>query len=461
VVALTSPLGAQGIALARYSSSLAHQPLNTSEPVTLRFMTRAGAGYQAFFKAAGAAFTQKHPNVTISYETQATSANWTTKLQVEIAGGDAPDLVFSADDNMTSFAARGVWVDLLPFFKAAGLTKSDFWPAAINPQFLGPHLFAMPLDYALHVMYYSKALFDQQHLRYPTDQWTWSDFVQTARHLTIDRSGKRASEAGFQPKHVRQYAEDGNLPYFFTHVLRSNGGDWASPDVSKALLDTPTAVSTFQWLADLGTKYFTSPSPRYATSLNFAMEQGNVAMHFDGTWNFGNYAHDPLTKWQSGNIDIVAFPRGRKGRSVGAEASGLCIPAGAKTQNVKWAWEYIKFMTTDPGQRMAFSQGVASIPNSRTLAAELIPTYHRPTNAKIILELLPQATLPFWCETISDTQLEDILVNAPYPSAPELLDLYKGRVTAAQAMPRVNRRVQTLLTQDQTLARKFGTKLHL
>ena len=459
-IALASPLGARGIALARESRSLARQPLRADQ-ITLRFMTRAGTGYRAYFRAAGEAFSKMHPNVSFNYETQATSANWTTKLKVEIAGGDAPDIVFSADDDMTSFAARGAWVDLLPFFKASGLRMAEYWPAAINPQFLGAHLFAMPLDYAVHVMYYNKQLFDRQHLRYPTDQWTWSDFVQAGRHLTIDRSGKRASEAGFQPDHVRQYAEDGGLPYYFTPVLRSNGGEWANQDLTRATLDTPAAIATFQWIADLGNTHFVSPSPRYATSLNFGMDQGNVAMHFDGTWNFGNYAVSPLTGWQSGNIDIVPFPRGSRGRSVGAEASGLCIPAGGKAQNVKWAWEFIKFMTTDPGQRLGFKRGIASIPNSRALATELVPTYRLPHNSRIILELLPQATLPFWCQAISDTELEDVLVNAPYPNAPELEDLYKGRATAAQAMPRVNRRVQALLTADQGLARTFGTKLHL
>src|SRR5919198_5017387 len=360
LAALASPLGAGGVALARYSQWLADQPLDTTQPITLRFMTRAGPGYNAFFRAAGAAFTKKYPNVTIKYERHDTG--YDTKLKVEIAGGVPPDLVFSADDQMFSFAVRGAWVDLLPFFKKDGLKRSDFWPAAIDPQFLGNHLFAMPLDYGMHIMAYNKALFDRQHLRYPTDKWTWDDFVKVGRHLTIDRNGKRASEAGFQPEHVRQYAEGGTLTYWFLNVLRSNGGEWATPDLSKALLDTPVAIKTFQWIADLGNKYFTSPSPRYATSLSFAMEQGNVAMTFEGTWAFDVYPFYPVTKWQQGNIDIVPFPKGSKGHPVGAEASGLNVVKGARPQNVKWAWEYIKWMTTEPGQRLGVKYGVDSVP---------------------------------------------------------------------------------------------------
>src|SRR5437764_11908453 len=124
LAALASPLGAHGVALARYSRWLARQPLDTTQPITLRFMTRSGPGKRAFFKAAGDAFIKLHPNVTIHYEPHVD--DWYTKLQVEIAGGAPPDLVFSSDDQMASLAVRGAFVDLLPFFEADGLKKSDF-----------------------------------------------------------------------------------------------------------------------------------------------------------------------------------------------------------------------------------------------------------------------------------------------------------------------------------------------
>src|SRR5207248_121354 len=88
LAAFASPLGAQGVALARYSRWLARQPLDTTQPITLRFMTRSGPGKRAFFKAAGDAFTKLHPNVTIHYEPHVD--DWYTKLQVEIAGGAPP-----------------------------------------------------------------------------------------------------------------------------------------------------------------------------------------------------------------------------------------------------------------------------------------------------------------------------------------------------------------------------------
>ena len=184
-----------------------------------------------------------------------------------------------------------------------------------------------------------------------------------------------------------QYAGDNNLQIEgMNSILRSYGGEWASPDLSRARLDTPVAVRAFQWMADVGAKYYINPAPNVATSLNFALEQGNVAMHFDGTWSFSTFAAYPILKWRQGNVDIVPFLKGPKGRAVVAEASGVSMPKGVKPQKAKWAWEFIKFIGTEPGQRLAFKYGVASLTNFRSLTQELIPTLKQPKNKDFILQ---------------------------------------------------------------------------
>jgi hypothetical protein len=92
------------------------------------------------------------------------------------------------------------------------------------------------------------------------------------------------------------------------------------------------------------------------------------------------------------------------------------------------------------------------------LARELIGAQRIPSNAKVILDYLPQAKLPYWCEGISDDQLENALIP-PNSGAPILYDLVRGRKTAAQVMPQVNKTIQGILDNDQAIARKFGAKL--
>jgi hypothetical protein len=103
---------------------------------------------------------------------------------------------------------------------------------------------------------------------------------------------------------------------------------------------------------------------------------------------------------------------------------------------------------------------VASIPNSPALAQELIPTYQLPASHDIILEYLPQAKLPYWCEAISDQELEGLLFP-PFGAATELLDLFTGKKTAEEAMPDANKRIQAILDADQKLAQELGATLQL
>lgn len=462
VAAMASPLGAYGAALARHSVHLAGQSLDATQPITLRFMTRGPANYLAFFKAASDAFTKLHPNVNVKIELHQDIA---TVLKVQIAAGSPPDLAFWSDDLTLSLAVRGGLLDLAPFFKRDGLRYADFWTDAIMANVLGDHLFGMPLDYIMHLFAYNKALFDQQHLRYPSDNWTWNDFVQLGRHLTLDRNGKRASEHGFQPEHVVQYADTsfgflGSVASTWFDVLDSFGGDMANADLTKATLDTPTSVAAFQFMADLGNKYYTSVTPKYPTARQFAIEQGNAAMCLSSTNSYAYYASFPRLKWQQGNIDVVPLPLGKK-RAVIAEASPLVIPRGTQPKNVPWAWEFIKFMTvSDPGQRLSFKYSVSSIPNLRRTTPELLSSLRLPTNHGFVLKLLPQATKVLWySEVISGPDLESIM-SPPFSTDPDLLDLFKGSKTAAQAMPLVNRRVQALLDSDQALMKKYGMPLH-
>jgi multiple sugar transport system substrate-binding protein len=443
-VGATSRLGLDGLAKVADAAGRAARP--GAAQTTIRFMSRGGAGYEKYFRDAAAEFERLHPNIHIKIEPQ--DQDFSTKLKVEMAGGTAPDLAFGADDSLFSFAARGTLYDLSSFWRSSGLKESDYWPNAIGPQKLGTHLFAMPLDYGMWMLQYNKELFDRAHLRYPDLSWTWDDFARVLRKLTLDNKGRNATHPRFDPHHVVQYGNDGGLSWSWNCLLRSQGLEWAEPDLSRSRLDDPRVIAQFQWIADLGNKYYVNPSPRFPTGINWDMSQGNLATFLGGSWDVSN---GWTVKW-----DTTGFPKGKAGRAVVAEASGLMIPAQAN--HPAEAWQFLKWMSTDPGQRMAFKYGVATIPSIKRLARELMPAVKMPRHAPVILQLLPKAGLAFWCEAISDAELEAILTTSPWP---DMLRLYSGQETAATVMPRVARQVNTILAADQARARKFGAKLHL
>jgi hypothetical protein len=80
-------------------------------------MTRGGAGYEKYFRDAAAQFEKLNPTIQIKIEPQ--DQDYKDKLKVEMAGGTAPDMVFSADDSMFSFAARDTLLDLTKYCRRA------------------------------------------------------------------------------------------------------------------------------------------------------------------------------------------------------------------------------------------------------------------------------------------------------------------------------------------------------
>lgn len=436
-VAATSRLGLDGLARAA---------VPRASTTTIRFMTRGGAGYEKYFRDAAALFQRHNPQIQINIEPQ--DQDFLTKLKVEMAGGTAPDLVFGADDSLFSLAARGALYDLSDFWCKSCLKESDYLANAINPQKLGSHLFALPLDYGMWMLQYNKELFDRAHLRYPDLSWTWDDFVRVCQRLTLDNKGRNATDPTFDPHHVVQFGNDGGLNWSWNCLLRSQGLEWAEPDISKSRLDDPRVIAQFQWIADLGNKYYVNPTPRIPLGINWDMGQGNIATMFGGSWDVSN---GWKVKW-----DTTGFPKGKAGRAVVAEASGLMIPAQAS--HPAEAWEFLKWLGTAPGIRMAFEYGVATIPSIKSLARELMPTAKVPAHQKIIIDLLPKAGLPFWCEAISDSELEGILITSPWP---DMTKLYAGQATAKEIMPKVAAQVNAILAADQQRAKKFGARLHL
>jgi len=423
-----------------------------SNSVAVRFMTTGGVGYQAYFKEAAAAFEKLHPEISVQLEP--TEGDFATKLKVEMAGGTAPDMVSGADDSNFSFAARGTLHDLSSFWRASGRNANDYWPNAWNPMWLGKQLISMPLDYGMWVFQYNKAIFDRAHLRYPDLSWTWDDFVRVLRKLTLDNKGRNPEDPHFDPSHVVQYGNDGGLNWSWNVLLRSQGLEWATPNLAKSRLDDPRVIEQFQWIADLGNKYYVNPSPKFPSGVNWSIDSGNLATFFGGTWDIAEYVQHP--QFYNKQWDFTGYPKGKAGRAVVAECSGLIMPA--QTSHPAETWKLMEFVTSEQGLAMAHKYNVNLLNPYKSTSRRFLSKAATPPHAALILDLLPQSGLPFWCEAISDSELEGILITSPWP---DMLRLYTGQESAKTVMPRVASNVNAILAADQVKAKQFGATLHL
>lgn len=261
--------------------------------------------------------------------TPGTEDQYNTKLNVLVASGDAPDVLYSHEPTAYSLAERGLALNVLPYF--------DKYPALAD-RFPGSYYFwedgkclGTETGPTINCLYYRRSAFDTAKLDHPParneDAWDWDEFLENAIQLTYDAEGRHPEEKGFDPESIEQYGVSG----FFANeawyaFVRANGGDLTSEDGRTYALDGAEAVEALQRLQDLIHRYHVSPMPKPGgasgadTSTDF--RSGRVAMAFDGTWTMLNLNQEDI------DFGIGVHPRQQE--AVTIQSSG-CTMINART----------------------------------------------------------------------------------------------------------------------------------
>jgi multiple sugar transport system substrate-binding protein len=140
-------------------------------------------------------------------------------LKTEIASGNAPDLIGPVGiKGRAGFA--GEFLDMGPLIKTAGFDTSVYSESLLGTMKDGTTGALLGIPYGVYPSYifYNKDLFDEAGLKYPPTKvgdkytldgaqvdWNWDTVRKVAMKLAVDKSGKDATEAGFDPANQTQY----------------------------------------------------------------------------------------------------------------------------------------------------------------------------------------------------------------------------------------------------------------
>ncbi|GLX67087.1 ABC transporter substrate-binding protein [Paenibacillus glycanilyticus] len=269
----------------------------------------------AAYKFAIQKFEDAHPNVTVDF--QAISAgDYDTKLTTMVAGNDAPDVAMMESATIAfPLAEEGKFLNLQDFLaKDQELTLESIVPnitysltpgtvIGIGP---GPETFGL---------FYNEDVFKEAGIEPPPSDvskaWTWDQFVEVAKKLTIDNKGRNAEDPSFDPKNIKQFGI--NLPTWwgaYSNFIYSNGGDFLSPDGKTFALNQPEAVEVIQKMADLINVHHVAPSPLQSKNIpgtNVALQTKKVAMAIDGQWATAGLAQSKFN-YNVGVLPIMKQP---------------------------------------------------------------------------------------------------------------------------------------------------------
>ena len=282
-------------------------------------------------------YAKNKPSVTIQYTSY---PDYKTKMLTSAASGTLPDILGIGTGYVLDFGAAGILKEVGPALKDdPSYDFNDIWPSALPFITYNGKIYAAPSDGGTYAMVYNKKMFDAAGVPYPTDKWTWADFLAAAKKLTITQGGK-TRYATF----VLANGFDGMYGY-----VRQNGGDIFNADHTKSMLDQPAAWQAMQWVKDLDTKYHVAP-PIESTSniplpIASMINSGTIAMGRVGMWETHVLKDSDILDWAA-----TPMPAGVAGHSEILYLNGLGVAASSKVGND--AVDFLKFATSKTGEEI-------------------------------------------------------------------------------------------------------------
>lgn len=281
--------------------------------------------------------------------------SYLTKLNTMATAKELPDCGMMQEGGLLKFAVNGMLADVSSMYGANESKPLDY---------LAYKYQGKPVAYAtaneVLLLYYNKDMFDKAGLAYPPTSidkaWTWDQFVDVAKKLTIDKNGKHPDEAGFDPQNIKQYGcLVENLPWQLETWAISNGGGFYSKDGSKVIIDDPASIEGIQKVADLYLKDHVAPLSTGATDdgIQRSIIAGTCAMATNGAWNVGTCLGS--AKKEGLNFGVAVLPY-MKDKVTLCTAGANVIFSTSKHQ--KEAMEWLKWYTQEENSWELISSGV-------------------------------------------------------------------------------------------------------
>ena len=267
------------------------------------------------------------------------------------------DVVVTSADYFPGLAQQGLLRELQPSLEAdLALQGEDFYAPVLDALRWQGHVYGLPTELDPWVMFYNQDLFDAADVPYPSGDWHWNDFLETARAL--------ASNPGLE-----RFAF-GSWGAQVTPFVYQNGGTVVDDPVGPALatLDDPATVEAIRWYVNLALVEGVMPTPaelaEYTTGvgrrhtivmagdeadkaasqaradLDQAVADGNVAMWMGRLSERGG-------RWQRWDFrwGIVPLPAGRRAATLaGVQACFIT----AHSEHFDQALQWVDYLTRQP-----------------------------------------------------------------------------------------------------------------
>ncbi|MBZ9712914.1 ABC transporter substrate-binding protein [Deinococcus multiflagellatus] len=340
----------------------------TAQKVSLTYLHGFTGPDRPVMEALIKKFNDTHPNIEVRGQAQPWGTTW-QQLPALVASGRAPDVVVINEDQITGFIARGALTPLTaPEMKTAGLDKNKFFGPLFKTADYKGQSYGVPISSVAYVMFYNKDLMKKVGLDPTKPPRTRAEFLRAAQLCTVDKSGKNATQAGFDPKNldtwgVSLYNNWVGSRAAYAAILQ-NGGALTDRN-QNAAFNSPQAISAVQFLVDLVQKYGVARPNATEEAELAAFSQGKVCMFPSGQWYLDRFESQKM------NFGVTFMPRigGSVRDAAWGGSSHLTLPrqpASYSAAKRRAALEFMAWMA-QPEQNLAWT-ATGSLPTQAAVA---------------------------------------------------------------------------------------------
>lgn len=322
---------------------------------TLRVLNWGSTEEQKIADDAIARFNEIYPNVTVQ-QTCVPVDSWSDFIQKWVTmttSGEAPDVINLGLEAVQMAAANDLLLpidDIVSADEELSKKKSDYATSLIDGFTVDGTLYGLPSGTQTMVIYYNKKSFDERNVAYPQDDWTWDEFMETAKAMTYDQDGTQIYGFGLSSSYFQL------TPWWITNSAYPTTADYSAP-----ALNSEAMVESVTFLNQMVTEGVT-PDP-ISSDVYTMFSAKQLAMVGAGRWVLNTWQDAGLT---SDDFDLVQWPKNTEEGSVYG-GSAWCI--GSNTENKDMAVELLKEMVSDE-TLTATAAGGQQVPPTESLALD-------------------------------------------------------------------------------------------
>ena len=409
--AAAAPTSQTAAAPAAPTVATAASAASAKEPASIAWSGWGDIFEQTLYKDIIAAFVKENPNIKVNQIHIPAAGEYGQKLFPMIAAGNAPDDIRTGTQFFPDMYYQKAMLDLTSYFKASPelLDVKQYFTSLYEIYQMDGKYYGTVLGPTVTLVYYNVDLFQKANLEPPNDSWTYDDFVNLAKKLTVQQGGKTTQFGAANTINAREFWEG---------LIWSKGGELFDQmhDPKQCLLDKPEAIASFQWIQDLVWKDKVAPTAAEAQGFVGGFNSGKIGLEIQGSWAIPARKKITAFKW-----DLAPMPMD-KTRFV-THYAGAVIVYG-KTKFPDAAWELAKYVQSDTAQKLIAENGLNTpmmikwADSDAFLKAPGSPPHHKVRVDEMAYSRNRDAYFPKWNEAqtkVWTPEIDKLMLNKQTP----------------------------------------------